>query len=315
MKRARTMLLGLALVAAVLTTSFAKVWAGQPKAEKDIVIGIAVAAYSDKFHLFVLDAVREECQKRGVTLIETDCKNDTNIQIENVESLISQGCDAIIMSIIDTSTGRPFKRLTGAAGIPLIAANVPFDEADYVVTTDSHDAAVMQGEEVARVIGGKGNIGIITGLSGKNQTIIRTAAVKEVWAKYPGITVISEDDGKWDMAKGMEIMETWLQSGDKYDAVVANSDDMALGAIRALEGAGMMNKGIVISGFDGHPDAMQSVKDGKLTHTIFQSPQKQGAKSVEVAVEVILGKYDGPKYVNIPAELITKDNVDNYLGK
>ena len=105
-------------------------------------------------------------------------------------------------------------------------------------------------------------------------------------------------------------MENWLQANPNIDAVVAQNDEMALGALKAIEDAGQMGK-IIIAGIDATPEALVYVKRGELNVTVFQDAKGQGRRSIQVARDVALGSAVEPEYL-IPFELVTPDSVDAY---
>ena len=108
-------------------------------------------------------------------------------------------------------------------------------------------------------------------------------------------------------------MENWLATGQKIDAVIAQNDEMALGALKAIEAAGKQNQ-IAVIGIDAIPDALKAVADGKMVGTVFQDARGQGALAVDLAVQLVEGK--PVKHDNyIPFQLVTKENVTNFMKK
>ena len=168
----------------------------------------------------------------------------------------------------------------------------------------------MEMQYVADQLGGKGTIVIMSGLYGNSAQIDRQQGIENILANYPDITVYAEQTANWVRDEGMTLMENWLQSGEKIDAVVAHNDQMALGALQAIEEAKPEND-IIIIGIDAIADAVNSVANGGMTATILQDGQGQGASALETVVKVIKGE-SFEKTVNIPFILITKDNVADY---
>jgi inositol transport system substrate-binding protein len=147
---------------------------------------------------------------------------------------------------------------------------------------------------------------------GQAAQIKRDQGAREVLGKYPGLKLIADQTADWDRAKGMALMENWIQSyGDKINAVFAQNDEMGLGAVLALEQAKRKDK-VVVAGVDAIADALKSVKEGHLDATVFQDAQGQGGSAVEVALK-ILKKQPYEKQVFIPFKLVTKENVSEYI--
>ncbi|PAB58236.1 sugar ABC transporter substrate-binding protein [Anaeromicrobium sediminis] len=284
------------------------------KEDDKIVIGVAASSFSDKWQTYLYDAIKAEAEKaENVEVVFTDGKDDSATQLANVENLVAQGVDAIILVIVDTDAPQPYVNLCKDAGIPLVGVNRIFEGSDVYVGSESIDAGIVQMEKVVELIGEKGNIGILRGMAGQEAEIKRTEGNNQIADKYENVNVIRTDIGMWDRAKGMEITENWLQSGDEFAAIVSNNDEMAIGAIRALEAEGKLDD-VVVAGVDATMDALEYVKDGKLDVTVFQSPFGQGGESLKAAVKLVKGE-KVEKNVWVPFELVTKENVEEYIAK
>ncbi|MCT4593863.1 MAG: sugar ABC transporter substrate-binding protein [Anaeromicrobium sp.] len=284
------------------------------KEDDKIVIGVAASSFSDKWQTYLYDAIKAEAEKEGnVEVVFTDGKDDSATQLANVENLVAQGVDAIILVIVDTDAPQPYVKLCKEAKIPLIGVNRIFEGCDVYVGSESIDAGIVQMEKVVELIGKKGNIGILRGPAGQEAEIKRTEGNKQVADKYENVNIIRTEVGMWDRAKGMEITENWIQSGDEFAAIVSNNDEMAIGAIRALEAEGKLDD-VIVAGVDATIDALEYVKEGKLDITVFQSPFGQGGESLKAAVKLVKGE-KVEKNLWVPFELVTKENVEEYIAK
>jgi len=279
--------------------------------EDKITIGVLTSTFSDKWLSYLHDSMEKAAEELGVELIMTDGRDDVGTQLANLENLIARKVDAVVAVLVDVNAPLPFVNRCKGAGIPLVGVNRPFEGCDVYVGGDSLQSGIVQMEEVARMLDYKGKIGILMGMLGHEAQIKRTEGNEMVVAKYPDMEIVIRDTGNWDRAKGMEVMENWIQSGIALDAVVSNNDEMAIGAIRALEAAGQL-EGMVIAGIDATPDALAYVKDGKLDITVFQDPFKQGGEGIRAAVKLVKG--EPVEDLLIPYELITQDNVDHYIN-
>ncbi|MGB6128116.1 MAG: sugar ABC transporter substrate-binding protein [Psychrilyobacter sp.] len=279
--------------------------------EKEIVIGFASSSFTDKWQTYLNDAARTKGEEMGVKMIFTDGKNDPSTQLANVENYIVEGVDAIIIVMVDTSAPKPIVNACKEAGIPLIAVNRNFEGSDVFVGSDEIMAGELQMEYVLKKLGGKGNVAILQGTPGFESAEKRTNGNEKDLKANPGMKIIFKDSGLWDRAKGMEITENWLESGEKIDAILANNDEMAIGAIRALTAANK-NDQVIVGGVDGTIDALKYVKEGTLEVTVFQNPFGQGDLGVESAIKMAKGE-KVTKFVEIPFEQVTIDNVDKYI--
>ena len=311
------LLMGLALMAGCAPKQEAPAPAEEPAVEDGkIVIGAAMPIFDDKWLSYLYDAIKAyDAANDDVEVIMVDAKNDSSVQLSQVETFITQGVDAILTIPVDVAAFAPVADTAKEAGIPLIAINRKPLDADLAkiasyVGSDSIDAGVMQAEKVMEMLGGKGNVVIMNGELGHEAATMRTQGNKDIIAKFPDVKIIKEDTGKWQRAEGMTLMENWLQAGEPIAAVLANNDEMAIGAIMALEAEGKLADTIV-AGVDATPDALEYVKEGKLPVTVFQNAVGQGQGGIETAVKAAKGEAV-EKIVWVPYELVTKENYEQY---
>jgi ribose transport system substrate-binding protein/inositol transport system substrate-binding protein len=170
---------------------------------------------------------------------------------------------------------------------------------------------MLEMKTAAEALGGKGNVAFLLGPMGSDAEVGRTDGYKQVLKDYPDIKVVFEQTANWNTDEALTLVENWLQTGTQIDAIVANNDGMALGALKAVEDAKMLDK-IKIYGLDATPDALAAVKDGKLAATISQGTTGQGQKAMETCAALVKGdKVDAQ--ILLPFILITKDNVDQFI--
>ncbi|MCP9770627.1 sugar ABC transporter substrate-binding protein [Lacihabitans sp. LS3-19] len=281
--------------------------------EKKIKIGATMLSMQNEFIVNIADEMQKKADELGVELIIVDAERSPLKQIEQVESFIAQKVDVIIMNPIEFEASSPAVTKALAANIPIINVNSATSAAPtaFVGSNDVESARIAM-KYIADKIGGKGNMVMIHGLMGQAAQLQREEGAKEVLKQYPDIKMLAQQTGEWDRAKSMDLMQNWIQSyGDKINAVFAHNDEMGLGAVKALQAAGMKDKVLVIS-VDAIKDALQSVQKGELNATVFQNANQQGAGAIETALK-IANKQAFEKEVLIPFELVTKENVGKYL--
>ncbi|WP_372663657.1 sugar ABC transporter substrate-binding protein [Cohnella sp.] len=299
------------------STETASTAAGGEK--KTIKIGAAMPIYDDKWLSYLYDSMKQAAVDNNVELIMVDAKNDNGTQLTQMETFVSQKVDAIILVPVQTEAVDPMLEAAKAANIPVVVVNRKPNESALkdiyaYVGSDSLVAGTIQMEKVAELLGGKGNIGIMNGQLGQEAVVNRTQGNKDVLAKNPDIKIIREATANWSRAEGLTLMENWIQSGEKFDAIVANNDEMAIGAIMALEAAGKLDQTIV-AGVDGTIDALEFVKSGKLKVSAFQDPMGQGKVGLETAVKAVNGEKLEPNMIDVKFEVITPENVDVFFQK
>jgi len=164
---------------------------------------------------------------------------------------------------------------------------------------------------VAKKLNGKGNVAILMGSMGTAPQIGRTQGTKDVIAKYPGMKVVREQTANFSRPDAVTVVENWLASGEKIDAIVANNDEMAIGAVIVLEEKKMKDK-VVVTGVDATSDAMKFIADKRLDMTVFQNGGAQGRGAVQTAIKLV-NKQSVPTFTAIPFEQVTYDNYKKYL--
>ncbi|MBK5530224.1 sugar ABC transporter substrate-binding protein [Pseudomonas sp. TH08] len=284
----------------------------------DMKIGVSMSQFDDTWLTYLRESMDKKAKSYpdGVQLQFEDARSDVVKQLSQVESFISQKVDAIVVNPVDTAATRKITEAAVKAGIPLVYVNRRPDDLKLpkgVVTVASNDleAGEMQMQYLAEKLGGKGEIVILLGDLANNSTTNRTKGVKEVLAKYPNIKIEQEQTGIWLRDKGMTLVNDWLTQGRKFDAVVSNNDEMAIGAAMALQQAGVEKGSVLIAGVDGTPDGLNAIKKGNMAVSVFQDAKGQADGSIDTAVK--MAKNEAVEQnVWVPYRLITPENVDTF---
>jgi inositol transport system substrate-binding protein len=290
--------------------------ADAPQASGKIKIGVSISNFNDTFLTYMKDGMAEYAKSLGsdVEVTYVDAKEDAAAQLSQVENFISQGMNAVVVVPVNTEATTPITTACAAAKMPLVyvnrlPANLPEDV--VFVGSNSIDAGIFQMEYIAEKIGGKGNVVIMIGKLDNEAAIKRTEGVEQVAAKYPDITITKKQTANWSREEGLSLMENWLSSGDPIAAVASNNDDMALGAIQAIEAAGLLGQ-IFVGGVDATPDALAEMDKGRLDVTVFQDASGQGGGSIKAAVALAKGEKVENR-VWIPFLLVTPDNYKEFM--
>lgn len=282
-------------------------------APKQITIGITYQDLQDEFIINIQDAVRAEAKKLNVKLIESDGQGNAENQISQVQDFLAQNVDAVILNPFEKDGSAPAVNLAVRAHKPIVVVNAivsNLDKANAYVGSQDAEAGRIEAQRMADVLHGKGNVVIIHGPNGHSAEVQRSEGIREVLAKYPNIKVVAEQTANWNRAQALNLMENWLASGQKIDGVIAQNDEMALGALKAVEAAGKGGQ-IAVIGIDAIPDALKAVADGKMVGTVFQDAKGQGAMAVDLAVALAQGKsVNHDNY--IPFQLVTTTNVSQF---
>jgi len=280
---------------------------------KRIVIGSTMLSMQNEFVVNVSDEMEAKAKELGVELITVDAERSALKQVEQVESFIAQGVDAIVMNPCEVEASSPAVKLAINAKIPIINVN---SETSTIPTafvgSDDTESARIAMNYIVKKLNGKGNVIMMHGYMGQAAQIKRDKGAKEILKANPDLKLLAEQSGEWDRAKAMSLTENWIQSyGTQINAIFAQNDEMGMGVVKALEAAGLKSKIIVVS-IDAIPDALQAVKKGTLDATVYQNAKEQGGKAIETAVKAAKGE-NFEKEVLIPFQLVTKENLGEFL--
>lgn len=281
--------------------------------DEKLTIGYSVYWMSD-FTTLMGDAMQEVADEEGINLLTSDGNQDPQLQLSQIENFITKGVDAIVCAAIDPDAMAPGIAAAKEAGIPFVAINMVIDNEDVTayVGPDDVQAGELAAQYVVDQLKGEGNVIVIQGGDGFSATVDRAEGVQKVLDANSGITALEIQSGEWDRAKSESLMENYIQKyGDKIDGVICHNDEMALGAVQALQSAGM-EKDVYVSGIDAIADALSWISDGGPYASVFQDPIVEGKLGLEYAVKLAKGEKVDPVNNYIEMTLVTADNVADY---
>ncbi len=300
----------IAAVASVGVLSLTGCGAGDTEANKDTTrIGVSVYDMSS-FITAGKEGMEAYAKANNIELVWNSANLDVSTQANQVDSMVNQGVDAIIVVPIQADSLGPQVATAKSKGIPLVAVNAALNNPDVAASVQPDDVAAgaQEMQMMADHIGGKGNIVVLQGPLGQSGEIDRTKGIKQVLAKYPDIKVLAMDTANWKRDEAVNKMKNWISGfGPQITAVVAENDDMGLGALQALKESG--RSGVPVVGIDGIEDGLNAVKSGEFIGTSLQNGTVELSSGLAVA-NALAKKEDvdtKPVYI-MPA--ITKANVD-----
>lgn len=286
-------------------------------------VGVSMALFDDNFLTVLRNGMIDYAKTLdGVNLQVEDAQNDVAKQLSQIQNFIASGVDAIIVNPVDTSATAAMTKLAADAKIPLVYVNRQPIDVDALpdnaafVASNEVDSGTLETKEVCKLLGGKGNIVVMMGELSNQAAVQRTADVHDVLAtpECSGLKIVEEQTANWSRTQGSDLMTNWLSAGLQFDAVVANNDEMAIGAIQALKASGRAMDSVVIGGVDATQDALAAMAAGDLDVTVFQNAAGQGQGSVDAALKLARGEAVDQK-VWIPFELVTPANLADYQAK
>jgi ribose transport system substrate-binding protein len=248
-----------------------------------------------------------------IELLWNSANNDVATQASQVESLINQGVDAIIIVPVQADSLQPQLQAAADADIPVLAVNTTLSNEELItaaVLPDDVKAGEQEMQMMADELGGEGKIVILQGPLGSSPELDRTQGINNVLENYPGIEVLAMDTANWAREEAVNKVKNWISSfGDDIDGIVAENDDMGLGAVQALKEAGMS---VPVVGIDGIEDGLRAVESGDFIGSNLQHGRVELAAGLAVALKVINGEEYEKNYWYLMPE-ITPDNVDQFI--
>lgn len=265
-------------------------------------IGLAVSTQNNPFFVTLVEGAQAAADAAGVELVVTDAGDDAAKQTNDVDDLISKNVSVLIVNPVDSDAIAPAIEDAIAAGIKVIAVDRAVNgvDVDCQIASDNVAGAEMATEYLKSIIGDGAKVAELQGTTGASATIDRGTGFHNI--ADGSLDVVASQTASFDRAEGLTVMENIIQSNGDLKGVFAHNDEMALGAIEAIEASG---KDIKIVGFDATDDGVAAVKDGKMAATVAQQPDKMGSTAVETAVKLMNGE-TVEKSIPVEVTLVTE---------
>ncbi len=241
---------------------------------------------------------------------------DANAQIAHVESFSSSGFDVIILDPISYENCALAVTIAKNAGIPLITTIAQtYNPSGYIsyVGSDHYESGVIEANMVADYLNGHGKLVILEGVMGISAQEERYEGYMDVFRYYPNIEIVAVQTAAWQRDEAYAIVENWIRSNKEFSIVLSENDNMAMGAIEAIEEFGKQDE-IAVFGIDGDMDALLAVKDGRLEGTVFHNAQEIAQTLYNCVLTLKIYETVDSTYL-IPFEPVTKENADKYISE
>ncbi|CDY75704.1 Ribose ABC transport system, periplasmic ribose-binding protein RbsB (TC 3.A.1.2.1) [Caballeronia glathei] len=278
-------------------------------------IGITVGSLGNPYFVTITKGAEAKAKQinPGVKVTAVSADYDMNKQFTQIDNFISAHVDLILLNAADPKAIEPAVKKARAAGIVVIAVDVAAAGADATVQTNNVQAGELSCDFIAKKLKGKGNV-IIENGPPVSAVVDRVKGCKSVFAKEPGIKILSDDqDAKGSREGGMNAMQGYLTRFPKIDGLFAINDPQAVGSDLAAKQ--LHRKDIVITSVDGAPDIETALKSDTLIQaSASQDPWTMAQTAVSVGYEIMNGKKPANPMILMPSTLITRENIGNYKG-
>lgn len=268
MKRALALLLIVVLAMGMLAGCSPK----EEVTEGGKKVGLIVSTLNNPFFVTLKDGAEAKAAEVGIELTVLDSQNDPAKEIANMEDLVTQGVDVILINPTDSDAVGNAIKVANEKEIPVITLDRGANAGTVAthIASDNIAGGKMAGEYIVEMLGGQGQVVELEGIAGTSAARDRGQGFNEA-IDASSIEVVARQVADFDRAKGLSVMENILQAQPEIKAVFAHNDEMALGALKAIEASG---RDIMVVGFDATDDAVMSVEEGKMAATVAQLPSK-----------------------------------------
>ncbi len=284
--------------------------------EAPLVIGLVTKTLNNPFWELMHEGALEVAAANNAEIVYLAPTKANNLEEQTrlVDDLITAEVDGIVLVPVDSEGMVPAIERVNEAGIPIALANTNANGGEVITfsAVENYEAMSLVAQYLVDSLGGSGKVIILEGTAGAQTAIDRLAAINDVFAANPGIEILASQTADFARAKGLEVMENLLQTYTDFDAVIACNDEMALGAIEALDAAGMLDK-VKVAGFDGNSDALKAITDGRMTVTCFQNAPRQAGDAVQAIIDYIHGE-QVPARIKTEAIVIDATNVADFAS-
>ncbi|MGL5758635.1 ribose ABC transporter substrate-binding protein RbsB [Plesiomonas sp.] len=262
-------------------------------------IAMVVSTLNNPFFVTMKEGAEKKAKALGYNIIVLDSQNDPAKELANVEDLTVRGVKVLLINPTDSAAVANAVAMANRSNIPVITLDRGAEKGKVVshIASDNVAGGKMAGDFIAQKVGKQAKVIELEGIAGTSAARDRGEGFKQAVAEHQ-LNLLAAQPADFDRTKGLNVMENLLAAQPTVQAVFAQNDEMALGALRALQAAGKDQ--VLVVGFDGTEDGIKAVSRGKLGATIAQQPELIGEIGVETADKVLKGQ---PVDANIPVAL------------
>jgi ribose transport system substrate-binding protein len=275
-----------------------------PAFAADKTVALVVSTLNNPFFVTLKEGAEAKAGELGYELLVLDSQNDPAKELANVEDVLNKNIAVLMINPTDSDAVRSAIRAANRADVPVVTLDRGATGGEVVshVASDNVQGGTMAGDLIIEKLGGSGKVVELQGVPGTSAARDRGEGFNKAVDAAAGIEVVASQAADFDRTKGLNVMENILQAQSEIDAIFAHNDEMALGAIKAVEASG---RDILVVGFDGTDDAVTAVGEGSMLATVAQQAAMIGSLGVETA-DAILNGGDVAEYTPVPLQLITK---------
>ena len=286
------------------------------RGRQETTIGLVTKAMDSEFWLTVAEGARAAAAGRpDVKLLIGAPDREINVdqQVSILEDQIRRGVKALVVAPAGSAQVMSALELAGQRGIPviLIDTDAPYAGKVTYIGTDNRKGGQLAARCLIDRLGGKGEVALISGVPGNESQDARAQGFVDAIAPQADLKLVAQQPANSERSLGLTVMENILTAHPNLKGVFATNDQMALGAMEALDARGLRGK-VAIVGFDATKEAVQATVEGRLAGSVAQNPRAMGQRGVEAALAALDGR-PVDKRIDTGTEMVTAENAAKYL--
>ncbi|MEZ4883986.1 MAG: D-ribose ABC transporter substrate-binding protein [Chitinophagales bacterium] len=284
--------------------------------EQQKKVAVIISTLNNPWFVVLAETAANQAKELGYETTIFDSQNNTALETDHFENAIASGYDAVLFNPTDADGSIANVRMAKKAGVPVFCMDREVNATDAAtsqILSDSYAGCVAIGKYFVEKLNKEGKYVEILGLVGDNNTWSRSKGFHSVVDHYPKLQMVAQQNADFDRNKAMEVMESILQVHPDIKGVFCGNDGMAMGAYQALVAAGKAEK-VMVFGFDGAGDVINSIQQKKILATGMQFPKLMAKTAANYADEYFKGKRDFAQKVPVTVEMVNQENVNQYVA-
>lgn len=263
-------------------------------------IGFSISTLNNPFFVTLSEGAKANATGLGAEIVIVDAQDDASKQASDVEDLIQQGVDLILVNPVDSAAVGSAVQSANASGIPVITVDRSAESGEVVshIASDNVAGGVLAGEYLLELAGEGAKVAMLEGVAGSSAA--RDRGEGFLSAVEGKVDIVSSLTANFDRGEGLTVMENMLQANPAIEAVFAQNDEMALGALEAIDATG---KDIIVIGFDATEDALAKIEQGEMEASVAQKPEEIGKAAIDTAVAYLNGE-TVEEFIPVELELV-----------
>ena len=273
-------------------------------------VGLAMNTLNNPFFVDLKEGAEETAKKEGINLVISDSQGDPGKQMSEVENLLQQDLDLLILNPVDSDAAAQAVKLANDKDVPVITVDRQATGGEVIshIGFDALKSGKIAATYLDEALGGSGKVVEIQGILGTNVGRDRSQGFNDYMDGVDGIEIIAKQSANFDRGEALTVMEDILQANKDIDAVYAANDEMAMGALSAIDAAGRLDE-IKLIGTDAIDSALDAIREGRMSATIAEPPYFLGRDSIKTAIKVLDGE-SVEEMILLENTLVTEENVD-----